>query len=338
MRVRPDFVVLTLTLAAATACGGTSPTSPAPPSSSPPAALRIVGDEVIDLTPGESRALTVQELSGFAYVTRPAANYAWTSSDAAVASVSASGVVTPGTGLGQAVITATAPDGQTAVARLWIQLPESVPSTFRITLLFSENFPADWKPHFEWAAARWEQVIRAPLPAAPLVNPPSNVCGNTPGAPPIPALSGTTTGTVILVERSTTNGTGAFGGPCTQRPLPSPTVIFGRVTIEQADDGGLANRPVALHEIGHALGLVGLIQGPQPYWFDFRTNRYTGPYALEGHRRQFGTTPVFLNTPAAHWAFAPDVMNGNSILITPVTVGALMDMNYPAAWYSADRR
>ena len=335
MWVRPGFVVLTLALAVSTACG-TSPTSPGAPATGPPAALRIVGDGVIDFTQGESRPLTIEEFSGAAYVARPATNYAWTSSDTAVASVSASGVVTTGTGLGQALITATAADGQTAVARLWIQLPESVPSTFRITLLFSENFPEDWKPHFEWASARWEQVIRAPLPAAALVNPPSNVCGNTAGAPPIPTLTGTTTGSVILVERSTTNG-GAFGGPCTHRPLPSPTTIFGRVTIGQAsDDGGLANRAVALHEIGHALGLVGLIQGPQPPWFDFRTGRYSGPYALEGHRRQFGTSPAFLNTPGGHWTFAPDVMNGNSLRITRVTIGSLMDLNYPAAWYSAD--
>ena len=340
MRSPGAVAALALTLAGVAACGGSGPTSPSPPGGGSQTGLRIAGDAVIDFTRGESRALTVEELSGSTYVAKPAANYTWTTSDSSVATVSASGVVTTGPGLGQVVITATAADGKSAVGRLWVQRPENEPSTFRITLIFSDNIPDSWKPHFEWAAARWEQVIRAPLPPATLTNPPSNVCGNSAGAPPIPPLSGTTTGSVILIEWSTV-GAGAFGGPCTHRGLPSPTTIFGRVTIARATPD-LTNsiRATALHEIGHALGLVAVIQGAQPPWFDLSANRYTGPYALEGHRRQFGSGPAFLDARAGHWWFWPDVMNdgsiGSSVRITKVTVGALMDMNYPVAWYGAD--
>jgi hypothetical protein len=92
--------------------------------------------------------------------------------------------------------------------------------------------------------------------------------------------------------------------------------------------------------MGHALGLVGLVQGSLPKWFDFRTGRYTGELALEGYRREFRSK---LDTLAVdqgfHWSFGGDVMSsvypGGSDRISFVTIGALMDLGYPAAWYGA---
>lgn len=50
-------------------------------------------------------------------------------------------------------------------------LPEHAPSTFKITLIFEDGFPAGWRLVLDSAAQRWQRVIRAPLPAVPLNDP-----------------------------------------------------------------------------------------------------------------------------------------------------------------------
>lgn len=84
------------------------------------------------------------------------------------------------------------------------------------------------------------------------------------------------------------------------------------------------------------LGLVGLVQGIQPSWIDPRTGQYSGPFGLEGYRRMFGTAPQSLPRFGAHWVSVADVMASSTSNITVLTVGALMDLGYPAAWYGAD--
>jgi hypothetical protein len=132
----------------------------------------------------------------------------------------------------------------------------------------------------------------------------------------------------------------ATGGPCLQRPLPYPTTILGRIVLNR--DKPVDSFPserlrhLAVHEMDHALGLVAIVQGPQPPWFDVSTSFYTGTLALEGYRRAFGRTPQHLLVDqGGHWAFGGDVMSASvdPTGIHAFTIGALMDAGYPAAWY-----
>ena len=94
-----------------------------------------------------------------------------------------------------------------------------------------------------------------------------------------------------------------------------------------------------MHEIGHVLGLAGMsgINGEPFPWFDPRTSRYTGALALEGYRRVFGASVPYIETRQGDWhwgSFTGDMMTTPpSGPITSVSVGALMDIGYPAAWY-----
>ena len=105
-------------------------------------------------------------------------SYTWTSSDSSIVTAEP-GVLTPGSGLGQAIVTARSASGQTAAARVWVQRPESVPSTYRISLHFGADVPAAWRPLFEDAARQWERVIRAELPAATIDGDLEGVCGTS---------------------------------------------------------------------------------------------------------------------------------------------------------------
>jgi hypothetical protein len=297
---------------------------------------------VLDMTRGETTTLLIEERDASGgLVTRAPTAYAWSSTDPEVVSVGANGAMHATADSGTAVISVRSPGGLTATVRAWVQLPEHVPSTYRITLIFSENVPVAWRGDFEWAAEQYERVIRARLPAVELHGHDRTVCDNLPGEPPLPALTGIETGTVVYIGRR--QGTGpATGGPCLQRPLPRPTTIFGRITIPRDPGGDEAlGRPghrLALHEMGHALGLVGISSIVPSPGFDPTTRRHSGPLTLEGYRRAFGQSVPFLEAPtSSHWSFGGDVMSAVSpaIRITKATAGALMDMGYPAAWYGA---
>ena len=64
---------------------------------------------------------------------------------------------------------------------------------------------------------------------------------------------------------------------------------------------------------------------------------YTLPLALEGFRREVWSHSIpFLAVSAGHWETGHDVMGSLRSTIDQVTIGALMDVGYPAAWYAAD--
>jgi hypothetical protein len=321
------------------ACGG----NPVEPSAGTPAGARltVLGDSVVTMSPGESLTLKVQETDTSGRVVESAQDtYTWTSSEPGTIAVVPGGVLRAGPGLGYSLIVVRAPSGVSASVHGWVQVPQGAPSPFRIALMYADDVPEAWRAALAQAAERWQQMIRGELPEASL----HAVEQRCPSVPPIPPLTGVTRGVRIFVgvghnfERNTY--VEAVGGPCVQRPLPHPTTILGRIVLN-ADKpveaiGSPRLRYVATHEMGHALGLVALIQGLQPWWFDPPSRVYKGPLGLEGYRREFGAQlPEIVLPGGAHWPFVGDIMGAQVHRISFVSVGALMDLGYPAAWYGA---
>jgi hypothetical protein len=109
-------------------------------------------------------------------------------------------------------------------------------------------------------------------------------------------LEGTETGVRIAVLVSTAFPAGTYraavGGPCVQRGFPHPTTVVAVTTLNAdkfADGIGTTRlRFVAHHEMGHALGLAGLVQGFSPPWLDPAPCAYRGHLALFGYHLDSG--------------------------------------------------
>lgn len=327
LRCRLRVVAAILAAVAGAACGA----APAAPRAG---GLTIAGGPMLTLEDGASIALRVED-GGQA---GDPAQYRWATSDEAVVAVSSAGVVRGAGGYGQAVVTATAPDGSTASIRIWVQYPESRPSTYRMTFVFADDVHPAWREAYAWAAERWARVIRADLPPVDLTG--QTVCRFPSG---IPSIAGLERGTRVVVLASPNSNS---GGPCVRRSLPRATTALGVIEASHGPsidfDSPLTNlRGTAMHELGHVLGLVGmngLLNGPLP-WYDQPSARYTGAFALEGYRRRFGTSVAYLEARPGdwHWRGFNELMTSPpSGTISTVSVGALMDLGYPAAWYGAD--
>ena len=311
----------------AAACGS-SPTGPNGAASGP---LRIVADSIVTLTVGESMTLRLELDGGI----QPGSSATWSTNDASIATVGADGTIS-GRAYGEALVTSRL-NAATATVRIWVQLPESQPSTYRITFVFAGDVHPAWREAYEWAAERWSQVIRTALPAYDLTG--HSFCKFPAGIPPI---AGQETGTRVVVLTSPNSNS---GGPCVRRAMPRPTTVLGVIEASHGPsidlNSPLTNvRGTAMHELGHVLGLVGMMNEAVP-WFDPRTSRYTGVFALEGYRRVFGTSVPYLELLPGNWhwrGFIGEMMTSPpSGGITTISVGALMDIGYPAAWYGADK-
>ena len=311
-----------------TAGCGSSPTGPDGAASGP---LRIVADPIVTLTVGESTALGL-ELDGRI---QPGSSATWSTNDASVATAGADGTITA-RAYGEALITARL-NAATATVRIWVQLPESQPSTYRITFVFADDVHPAWREAYEWAAERWSRVIRTAMPAYDLTG--NSFCKFPAGIPPI---AGQETGTRVVVLTSPNSNS---GGPCVRRAMPHPTTVLGVIEASHSPTLDLNSprtnvRGIAMHELGHVLGLVGMMNEAAP-WFDPKTSRYTGVFALEGYRRLFGASVPYVELLPGNWhwrGFIGEMMTSPpSGPITTISVGALMDIGYPAAWYGSDR-
>jgi hypothetical protein len=137
--------LLAAAVALLTVACGSSPTGPDGVASGP---LRIVADPIVTLTIGESMALRL-ELDGRI---QPGSSATWSTTDASVATAGADGTIS-GRAYGEALITARL-NADTATVRIWVQLPESQPSTYRITFVFADDVHPAWRGAYEWAAER----------------------------------------------------------------------------------------------------------------------------------------------------------------------------------------
>ena len=219
---------------------------------------------------------------------------------------------------------------------------------FHVTLIFADDVPQRWRDELLVAAARWEQVIGGELAPA-VLNTSGGDCPTPPDEPLTPPLTGEERGVRVYVGQSgrfpKPTYVEAVGGPCLQRPLPAPTTIFGAITLNRDHPvSGIPDarlRYVAHHELGHVLGLVGVVQGLQPPWYDTATGEYWGAMALEACRRIVGSFCRELHFDGgSHWGFdqpVADVMNAANGIgqISTITIGALMDLGYPTRWSGA---
>ncbi len=305
--------------------------------------LRLQTNQQINLPVLDSIAIRISALDGFgtAFIPHGAA-FRWRS-DPAVG-VFGDGAFRAGPIPGTTWLVAETPAG--VRDSVFIRTYRSA-GAFHITLIFADDIPDGWRAALEVGAHRWEKRITGELPGVTLPSE-TGVCGAIPGEPPVPSQTGVERGVRVYVGQSGQFPPGTYveavGGPCLQRSVPAPTTLFGQVTINRAkpvseiDDVRLAF--VAVHELGHVLGLVGVIQGQVVPWFNPATGAYIGPQALEGWRRVFGVPANFLQVDGgSHWQtnLNWDVMgygggSGSVFPISLVSVGALMDLGYAARW------
>lgn len=306
------------------------------------ASIAITSSHVVTLTPGEEIVL---EVFGRRHDGKPFQGnlpVQWRVEDGSRATIGPDGALRASSALGHSWVFGTVEDLQDSVA-LWVQKPESEPSSFQITLLFAEEVPDWWRVALEEAARRWEGVIRDKLPPVD-VGTLQDYCGTVPGSDFEGDREGMEDGVRIevLVSGAFPPGTyvEAVGGPCMHRGLPRPTTVLGRITLNRDHfaDGTTEGRLryVAHHEMGHTFGLAGVIQGAQPPWLDADRGLYRGHLALYGHYLDTGEPLSEISfASGSHWAVTSLMGVKPSLELKKLSVGSLMDLGYPAAWYGA---
>ena len=216
---------------------------------------------------------------------------------------------------------------------------------FHITLVFDEQVPSWWRSAFVSAAERWEQIVRHELPEA-MLNVPAGDFPLFHGLEETPAIVGPERGTRVYVRTFSSASTYpvAIGAPVLQRSLPSPTTTLGIISVnsfvQEKDMDPRFLRSTAVHELGHTLGLCAFVQGVEPSWVDGKRGITKGKFTLEGYQKEFNAVVDNLDfNNGNHWSFVGDVMSvaGSQSRITYVSIGALMDLGYPAVWEGAGR-
>jgi hypothetical protein len=108
---------------------------------------------------------------------------------------------------------------------------------------------------FDSAQAKWQRIIYQSLSTVSLAGVPAGYCG-----PGTPALSGTTSGLLILAKFDSIDGPGKIlgqSGPCAVRVSNSLSVI-GVMVFDTADVAAMITNGslgmVILHEMGHVIG------------------------------------------------------------------------------------
>ncbi|MDX2183875.1 MAG: leishmanolysin-related zinc metalloendopeptidase [Gemmatimonadaceae bacterium] len=245
----------------------------------------------------------------------------------------------------------------------------AAPSSLSIDVVFDSGVPLSVRTAITDAVSRWRGVIVGDLPDVTVALPSSTCVGSA-----VTAGSYSIDDVRVLVRAVSIDGPGGLlgrAGPCYYRagglggaPAVGAFTVLGGIEIDADDvaslaaDGALA--PLALHELGHVLGLgtfwsaLDLVVNPATAPLcnqDGRDVRYRGVGAMARYAQMTGLAgrevPVEAGgscaTANVHWresAFGPEVMTGflssGSLPLSRVTVGALEDLGFVVAESGAD--
>jgi hypothetical protein len=289
--------------------------------------------------------------------------YKYSIDNPSVASVTASGIVS-GVAPGTATLTVSTGTGSLSVP---ISVAKLGIAGFTIDLRFLGNVSPTVRQAAAQAAARWEQVISAPLIPYHIVTN-ANDCGAG-----IPAVDTTETNMMIMISVDSIDGpakTVGEGGPCVIRDDAPQLTALGTITVDAADAAPLAQQGLLVamltHEMGHILGIGTLwsdgavrdsntffpntaagLNGPDPVFIGHAGRvssaelGFTADSSLGVPIENQGT-PGY-GTRGAHWrasVFGHELMTGtihNGLNpLSLVTIEALADFGYTVVPESAD--
>ncbi len=248
-------------------------------------------------------------------------------------------------------VAAVDPGGLRATNRFktWV-VPAPDPDAFNIELFFAPGFTAEEEATVRRAADRWMEAVTGDLPDVPIRGPLQGYCRNRSDVPqPWPRAVGVIDD--VLIHMSLGDLGRYLGGvnvSCGRRD-ESGMVFLSRNVFHH---WYIRNRSgylyeVALHEIGHTLG-IGLWTkdlGPESWWLDLYRDKYTDPYfagtravaafnAAGGEGYAGGKVPLEDTLPGRyiHWrtsVIPDDIMApGGGSLLTAITLGALADLGH----------
>jgi hypothetical protein len=336
------------------ACGGGGRTEPEVPSSitiNPPSLSFTALGQTRQLSP------TVLDQQGNAL---PDVAVSWSTSNAAVATVSPDGLVTA-QGAGTAQLTASA---GSVSAQVEVEVV-----AFNIEVRFIGSPSSSQQAAFADAQARWETLVTGDLEDVQLTAQPAD-CG-----PNSPAINEVVDDLIILVTLEDIDGAGgvlASAGPCfirTSSDLPVLGAIrFDTSDLDDVEAAGLLSQ-VVLHEMGHVLGfgLGGLPEEPI-LWDDFLVDpsltddgqviegadpHFSGPQAIAAFDQIGGSAYTGAKVPVeneggvgtqdSHWresVFESELMTGfissGQNPLSRVTVASLGDLGFVVNVNAAD--
>ena len=185
---------------------------------------------------------------------------AYSSDNAAVASVSASSLTAVGAGSAQITVRASFRGRGPTSTTVPVTVAAVAPGAFHIDLVQVGAVNPTYASVFARAAAFWQTVITAALPSAD-VNVAAGACGDG-----TPAVTATTTGVTIFFRVDSIDGVGAIlgaAGPCVLRQDTGSGLrglpVVGTMRFDSADFATLVSRGTAYdvirHEMGHVLGI-----------------------------------------------------------------------------------
>ena len=247
--------------------------------------------------------------------------YTYRVDNPSVATVTSGGIVT-GIATGKATLTVATGTGS-------VQIPISVAQLqtngFTIDLRFIGNVSTTVRQAAIQAAARWEQVISAPLIPYHIVIA-ANACGNG-----IPAIDTTETNMIIIIQTDSIDGrakTVGLGGPCVIRDDSPQLTALGTLTIDTADVAGLAQQGILVgvitHEMGHILGIGTL-------WSD-RSVRDSTTFFPNTAAGLGGANPVFIGHTARVASAALGFTADSSLGVPIENAGTVGDGTRDAHW------
>lgn len=231
--------------------------------------------------------------------------------------------------------------------------------SYRIELRYSADFPPRFKPAFEAAAQRWQEIITADVPdVGGTINP--AVCDPTvSGQAPLNGVDDLVIYVGIIAFNADKPDLLGQAGPCYFRKTSFLTIVGTMAFVDNKMDGLLqANQltDTVMHEMGHILGLgthwqiLNLTANTLGGNFCGTDPQYIGSNALREYRALGGTGNIKLEnlygpgTCEGHWkesVFGTELMTGflNANVVNPLsrmTLASMQDLGYSIDLSKAD--